>query len=312
VVVPSDDTTDDVPDEPIDDDGDGDSTELHGAIVDLSLDEPDDEALDEPDDDETDELDDDETSDAGFGDLDPDGILGEVAAHGERVDDRLTYDCTAWSGESRTLLDAMLGSAGIVHSWQGTVLGVPPDDEDSVDTIIGQVLAAATVALDPGRDKVAYEVGTWSASLQSTLAEALSVADIPYEWDVNGDLVIYTDDEERAEEIFDGLPDPEDPELSSDDGVAVQDLLSTLFVASGHLAKKPTDADSVVDVADTTDQLERLSLPFGFEPAVWKNLVGLAASLRDALAEDDEELQLSDDELKDKAKAVRDTVRQYV
>jgi hypothetical protein len=312
--VPSDETTDDVPDEPIDDDGDGDSTELQGALVAPSDDDSDVETGDDEagESDEEDESDGDDESDTGFGDLDPDGIVGEVAAHGERVDDGLTYDCTAWSGESRTLLDAMLGSAGIVHSWQGTVLGVPPEDEDRVDAIIEEVLAAATVALDPARDKVAYEVGTWSASIQSTLAEALAVADIPYEWDVNGDLVIYTDDEERAEEIFEGLPDPEDPELSSDDGVAVQDLLSRLFVAAGHLAKKPTDADSVVDVAETTDQLERLSLPFGFEPAVWKNLVGLASNLRDALAEDDEDLQLSDDELKEKAAAVRITVRQYV
>jgi hypothetical protein len=281
-VVPADENADDTPDDQIDDQ------------IDEELD---------------DELEEDE---GGFGDLDPDGILGEVAAHGERVDDRLTYDCTAWSGESRSLLDAMLSSTGIVHSWQGTVLGVPPDEEERVDAVIEQVLAAATVALDPSRDKVAYEVGTWSASLQSTLAEALAVADIPYEWDVNGDLVIYTDDEERAEEIFDGLPDPDDPELSPDDGVVVQDVLSRLFVAAGHLAKKPTDADSVVDVAETTDQLERLSLPFGFEPAVWKNLVGLASGLRDALVEEDEDLQLDDEELKEKATAVRNTIRQYV
>jgi hypothetical protein len=244
--------------------------------------------------------------------LDPDGIVEAVGAQGVLVDDQLTYDCTAWAGESRTLLDAMLGSAGVVHTWQGTVLGVPVDEEARVDAIIEEVMAAATLALDPTRDKVAYEVGTWSAALQSTLAEALTVAGVPYEWDVNGDLVIYADDEERAEEIFDGLPDPDDPELSSDDGVAVQDLLSTLFVAAGHLARRPTDADSVVHVVDTTDQLERLSLPFGFESAVWRNLVALAAGLRDALTEDDEDAQLDDAELRERASAVRDTLRQYV
>ena len=280
--------------------------------TDDSIDDPAEDALDEPTDEPGDTAA--EGGDDGFGDLDPDRLIGEVNALGivEREDDRLLYDCTTWSGESRSLLDAMLGSAGVTHTWQGTVVGVPVDAEEEVDAIIDQVLAAATAALDPGADKVAYEVGTWSASLQSMLAEALTVADIPYEWDVNGDLVIYADDEERAEEIFDTLPDPDDPELSSEDGVAVQDLLSQMFVAAGHLAKKPTDADAVVSLVDTTDQAERLSLPYGFEPAVWKNLVGLAANLRDALTEEDEDAQLSDDELRDRAAALKVTLRQYV
>jgi hypothetical protein len=247
--------------------------------------------------------------------IDPDGVIDAVKAGGlvgDRAEGGLTYDCTTWSGESRSLFDSLLSSAGVRHTWQGTVVGVAVDDEDRVDAIIDEVMAAASAALDPGRDKVAYEIGTWSASLQSTVAEALAVADIAYEWDVNGDLVIYADDEERAEEIFDGLPDPDDPELSSDDGVAVQDLLSTMFVAAGQLAKKPTDADAVLHLAETTDEVERLSLPFGFEPAVWKNLVAQASTLRDGLAEADDSSELSDDELKERASALRTTLRRFV
>jgi hypothetical protein len=247
--------------------------------------------------------------------FDPDGVIEAVKSGGlagDRAEDGLTYDCTTWSGESRSLFDSLLSSAGVRHTWQGTVVGVAADDEERVDAIIDEVMAAATVALEPGRDKVAYEIGTWSASLQSTVAEALAVADIPYEWDANGDLVIYAEDEEHAEEIFDGLPDPDDPELSSDDGVAVQDLLSAMFVAAGQLAKKPTDADAVLQLARTTDEVERLSLPFGFEPAVWKNLVSQASTLHDALGEEDESAQLSDDELKERASALRATLRQFV
>jgi hypothetical protein len=270
------------------------------------------------DDERTTEIDDDAPTLEGVdlaASLDPDGVIEAVKSGGlagERAEDGLTYDCTTWSGESRSLFDSLLSSNGVRHTWQGTVVGVAADDEERVDAIIDEVMAAATGALDPGRDKVAYEIGTWSASLQSTVAEALAVADIAYEWDVNGDLVIYADDEEHAEEIFEGLPDPDDPELSSDDGVAVQDLLTAMFVAAGQLAKKPTDADAVLQLDQTTDEVERLSLPFGFEPAVWKNLVAQAATLHDALHEEDESAQLSDEELKERAAALRATLRRFV
>lgn len=257
----------------------------------------------------------DEAAEAGSGGLvidDPDGIIGNAATVVERHDDGLTYDCTEWSGESRALLDELLSSAGVRHAWQGTVLGVSPEDEAQVDALIDEVIASASAALDPERDKVVYEVAAWSAAMQSSVAESLTVADIPYEWDDAGDLVVYADDEDRVEEIFEQLPDPDDPELASDESVNVQDLLSALFVSAGDLARKPRDAAAVVGVADVAEQLEHLSLPFGFEPAVWKNLVGLATNLRDALVAEEGESALEDDELRTLAAELRDTLRRYV
>src|SRR5664279_6039887 len=61
----------------------------------------------------------------------------------ERSDDHLTYDCSDWAGESRALLDAMLSSADIRHTWLGTVLEVPTDEEDRVDAVIDEVMNAA-------------------------------------------------------------------------------------------------------------------------------------------------------------------------
>ena len=226
--------------------------------------------------------------------------------------DGLSYECSEWSGESRSLLDSMLTTNGIRHSWQGTTLGVARSAEDRVDAIIDEVLATATPSLEAGRDRVVYEVGTWSAALQTSLAESLVVADIPYEWDENGDLVVYGEDEERVEEILDAMPDPDDEELSSADGVAVQDLLSKLWTAAGHLAKKPSDADSVVAAAEISAELELLALPFGFEPAAWRKLVAMAVTLREQLTEEDPEHQVSDDTLIETATALRDLVRHYV
>jgi len=230
----------------------------------------------------------------------------------ERSDDHLTYDCSDWAGESRALLDAMLSSADIRHTWLGTVLEVPTDEEERVDAVIDEVMTAAQASLDPERDKVVYEVATWSSALQQGLAQSLVVAEIAYEWDERGDLVVYADDEERVEEIFDGLPDPDDPDLVGDDGIEVQDQLSRLFVAAGHLAKRPTDSDSVVAAAEVADRIEQISVPFGFEPAVWRNLVTKSTFLRDALIEEDSDAQLDDDELKERAADLRDFLRQYV
>ena len=130
----------------------------------------------------------------------------------EPADGEVAYECATWAGESRELLASLLGTKEIVHAWQGTTLTVREEDEERVDALIDEVLASAHPALDPAADKLAYEVGTWPASLQTSLAEALTAANLPYEWDEQGDLVIYAEHEEQVEAILDDLPDPEDDE----------------------------------------------------------------------------------------------------
>jgi hypothetical protein len=279
-----------------------DSTPLVGAIVRSEVDDGGDDVDDLAQSDDLDEGDEESAPTEAYSNR----------SEPERSEDHLTYDCSDWAGESRALLDAMLSSADIRHTWLGTVLEVPVEEEDAVDAVIDEVMAAAQAGLDPERDKVVYEVGTWSSALQQSLAESLSVAEIAYEWDERGDLVVYADDEERVEEIFDALPDPDDPDLVGDDGIEVQDQLSRLFVAAGHLAKRPTDADSVVAAAEVADRIEQISVPFGFEPAVWRNLVTQAVELRDALTETDPEAQLDDEELMERSSTLRNFLRQYV
>ncbi|UDY37164.1 hypothetical protein [Dermatobacter hominis] len=231
-------------------------------------------------------------------------------------DEELVYDCTSWAGESRGLLASLLETHGIRHAWQGTVLSVLPEDEDAVDELIDEVMASARPALDPSAEKVVYEVGSWPAALQTMLADALTVADLPYEWDERGDLVVYAEHEEDVEVILDDMPDPDDPdvagEVSSDDGIAVHELLDRLFLASSRLASKD-DPASMVAVDEAVGELERMAPPFGFEPPQWRTLVTRAIALRDALtAGPDDPGALDDDELRTVAADVRDLVRQYV
>lgn len=234
----------------------------------------------------------------------------------EAVDGGITYDCTVWAGESRGMLASLLDSRGIRHAWQGTTLSVLAVDEELVDELVEEVLASARPALDPAAEKIVYEVGGWPAVLQTMLADSLTVADLPYEWDERGDLVVYAEHEEEVEAILDEMPDPDDPdyvgEISADDGVAVHELLDRLFAASRKLASKD-DTASILAVDETVGVLERMGPPFGFEPSQWSAVVSRAVVLRDALAAGpDDDAALDDDELRDAAATVRDLLREYL
>ncbi len=230
--------------------------------------------------------------------------------------DDLLYDCTTWAGESRGLLTSLLSSHGIAHVWQGTVLSVLPGDEAVVDGLIDDVMASARPALEPDAAKVVYEVGSWPAALQSMLADSLTVADLPYEWDERGDLVVYAEHEEEVEVLLDDLPDPDAPEfageVSANDGIAVHELLDRLFMAASKLASKD-DSASILAVDDVAATLERMGPPFGFEPPQWKALVGMSSRLRDALAAGPgDEVALTDPEIRTLSGDLKALLRQYV
>lgn len=230
--------------------------------------------------------------------------------------DDLLYDCTTWAGESRGLLTSLLSSHGIAHVWQGTVLSVLPGDEAVVDGLIDDVMASARPALEPDAAKVVYEVGSWPAALQSMLADSLTVADLPYEWDERGDLVVYAEHEEEVEVLLDDLPDPDAPEfageVSANDGIAVHELLDRLFMAASKLASKD-DSASILAVDDVAATLERMGPPFGFEPPQWKALVRMSSRLRDALAAGPgDEVALTDPEIRTLSGDLKALLRQYV
>ena len=227
--------------------------------------------------------------------LENDELVTEVDV--AEFDDHVDYEIAEWSGQSRALLDATLTTEGIPHIWQGTTLVIRPDDEDATDAFIEIVNQSASRGLDTDRARVVYEVGAWSAAMQTSLAEALGVAEVPFEWDENGDLVVYEDDEATVEEVLDAMPDPDDPDAVDADGLDVQEVLSQLWEATGAIAKKPKDADAVLSAIDGANRIERIGLPFGFEPSVWRDLVGKTLALRAALESDDEADQLSDEDL---------------
>ena len=233
----------------------------------------------------------------------------------ELEDGQLAYECAAWAGESRGLLESLLTSQDIPHAWQGTTVTVREEDEERVDDLIDDVLASARPALDPRVPKLVYEVSVWPVALQTELVDQLTAADVPYEWDEQGDLVVRESDEAEVEAVLELLPDPDDEGLSSDDGVVVHVVLDNLFMSTDRLAKHATDPSATVELVDVTAQLEQMALPFGFEPAQWRRLVESAQGVRDAIqppADAEEAEPASDADISERAAVARDLVRQYI
>jgi hypothetical protein len=231
---------------------------------------------------------------------------------------QLAYDCAAWAGESRGMLTSLMSSNGIAHAWQGTMLTIHDGDEARVDELIDDVLAAARPALDPSAPKLVYEVASWPVALQTELAEALTVEDVAYEWDERGDLVVLESDEDVVAEVLADLPDPDDSRVSSDDGVAVHELLDRVFMAADRLARNGSDAQGTVQLVDSAEILGRMALPFGFEPAQWRRLVAEVTGLSDAIEPDSTNepgeplADVTDDEIAAMATSVREQLRQYI
>ena len=236
----------------------------------------------------------------------------EDGPDGDPEIDQLTYDFASWAGESRALLGSLLDGEDLSHAWQGTTLMVHSSDESRIDELVESVNSVAAGALDRERERVVYEVGSWSAAMQTSLVESLTVAGISYEWDENGDVVVYGDDEERVEEIFDAMPDPDDPDVTEGDGLDVTETLFRLWVAAGDLAKRSDDAAAVLSAIEASSQLETMALPFGFESAVWRDICGKATALRAALDSDDPDDALTDEELMVGCRALHDQLRQFV
>ncbi|HTO00173.1 MAG TPA: hypothetical protein VL068_05815 [Microthrixaceae bacterium] len=229
----------------------------------------------------------------------------------EPDDSRVLYDCTAWSGESRRLFRALLEGNHFQHVWQGTTVSVRAEDEESVDDLVDEVMMTATPTLDPTAPRMTYEVSTWSSALQTEFTDQLTFSEVPYEWDQAGNVVVLAADEALVDEVVEMLPDEDESGISSDDGVAVHELLDDLFMRADRLSSRPNDASATVAVVEGTSTLEQLTTPFGFSGTEWKALVGAAQALRDAIEGEGDSATASDQDIAELAVVVRDIIRRY-
>lgn len=234
------------------------------------------------------------------------------------ADGETAYDLAAWAGESRVMVEQLLEGEGVPHAWQGTTLLVPSAFETRVDPLIDHVELTTLPTLDPDAELVAYDLSDWSDEMQTHLVGILHDDGIPYEFDVEGDLVVEAERQQRVEEIIDAVEFPDALPLDGDGddalpldagGVDAQQVLSDLFVASDRLYKSARDHEGVLALVDAADQAESIGLPYGFDPAVWKDIVTQATGLRAAF---EGEVDEPDEVIEQQARDLRAALRPLV
>ncbi len=261
----------------------------------------------------------------------------------ETAGGEVLYDLAEWAAESRVMLEQLLEGEAVPHAWQGATLHVPVAFEARADNLVDHVEVATLPTLDPDADQVAYDLSDWSDDLQTHLVQILVTDGIPHEFDVDGDLVVLAEDEERVERLIDAVEFPdalpidgedgsgdgsedgddadEDEDEDEDDGdddddddddggVDAQQVLSDLFVASDRLMHDARDHGGVLSLVDAADRAESIRLPYGFDPAVWKDIVEQAVGLRAVFegSADDE----SDETIEHQARDLRSALRPLV
>jgi hypothetical protein len=222
----------------------------------------------------------------------------------------VVYELNEWSRESRAMAQQLLEAGDVPYVWESTNLVIPAPFEAKADEAIEQVEATSLPPLDPDAEKVLYDLGEWTDDEVARLVDALVDASIPYEFDVEGNLVVVGDDEQRVEALFDTLESAE-PEEDEDDSVETRpsaDVLSDLFVAADRLSHHARDHEGVLGFVKAAGDLEGLRLPYGFEPPVWARIVESTATLRSALEGD----EIGDDDIEEQATEYRTLLRQYV
>ena len=259
----------------------------------------------------------------------PEPSLPDDATAGGEV----LYDLAEWAAESRVMLEQLLEGEAVPHAWQGATLHVPVAFESRADNLVDHVEVATLPTLDPDAEQVAYDLSDWSDDLQTHLVQILVTDGIPHEFDVDGDLVVLAEDEERVERLIDAVEYPDalpiddrgdgdgdeadgsggddDADDGDDDGgVDDQQVLSDLFVASDRLMHDARDHEGVLSLVDAADRAEAIRLPYGFDPAVWKDIVEQAVGLRAVFeGEADDE---SDEAIEHQARDLRSALRPLV
>lgn len=238
-------------------------------------------------------------------DDEPEGVESDASGY-------VVYELNEWSRESRLMVQQLLEGADVPYVWEGTNLVVPAPFEEQVDEAVEQVEATAIPPLDPDADKLVYELAEWSEHEVALLVDELAEADIPYDFDVDGNLVVLAEDEQEVERLLDSIEFPDALEVDDGDeddgGPEPQEVLSELFVAADRLAHNARDHEGVLGFIAAAEAIGSLRLPFGFDPAVWKRIVDGAAELNGALQDD----AVPDEEVEEKAAEYRALLREYV
>jgi hypothetical protein len=172
-----------------------------------------------------------------------------------------TYELHEWAVESRVMLESLLAGQDIPHAWEGTDLQVPAALETRVDKLVDQVDMTTEPNLDPDAPKVAYELTDWDDEQQTELIQALNAKGVPYDFDIDGSLVVLEADDPIVEAVFDELTtaaDQAEAEAEAGSAIdegppAVEPVTETEPLAE---AEPSAEAEPVAETAIEADETE--------------------------------------------------------
>lgn len=233
---------------------------------------------------------------------------GEVGDEGE---EQLAYEFHEWTGQGRSTLDGMLAHQNIQRAWQGATLIVLEADEEAVDAAVQEAEIVAMPTLDLTQPTVVYELGDLDDQQHARLLRRMGDDGLSHAFDRNGDLFVYERDEDKIDELFEGLDEADISEREFGPGVPGIDpaaIMSDLFVAAGRLKKKPTDAKGVVKFVETAAIVEQMTLPYGLGADVWGPVVDRTLELSAVLSGDAEVEDIGVQEMADELHATMRTM----
>ena len=123
------------------------------------------------------------------------------------------------------------------------------------------------------------------------------------------DLLVREADEERVELVIDDLlAREEEAQFVELEGLEVNDLLSSLFVACDRLRRNPRDPDGVQGVVTNARRIAVVRTPFGFSAPDWRGLRDTAGELLDLV----QGPETDKDDLRERAHRMSDTLRMLI
>jgi hypothetical protein len=185
--------------------------------------------------------------------------------------EHVAYELEGWGNQLKVTLAGMLERADVPAVWEAAALVVPAAFEAQVDQLVATVEGGEAPDLDDGAPQVAFDLDELTADELADLDARLIAASIAHAWEEGtAALLVAEDDEEQVAQIIDDVLNP--PDDLADDGLAVHEALSALYVVVDKLQKDPLDQKLVGRYRDAATGLRDLGVPYGMAATEWADL----------------------------------------